>query len=173
MSYKIVFGALVLAAISLPQTAYAQTDSQQPAIVVTAKNQKDWNKGNALEAKGLVTLQKANVELVRYSADIVTAQENRNSAQARAENARMSFENLTARPFFSDPVEARKWAKQVDSSATEWERNIKRGEKAQGELDKAQKRQETAQKNVAKAQQQVDEGRALMARAERDSLIQN
>lgn len=170
MKLLMAASGLVLATLTLPQVAMAQSNAPQSTIVVTAENQRDWNRGNELEAKGLRDLQEANRNLVRHSADVVTAQEMRDTSRSRADNARQAFENLTARPFFSDPEDARRWAQQVESTAKDWERFTDRGNDADRNLRRAQSRQERAQEQVDRAQQRVDEGRAMMASAERASV---
>ncbi|MEO1220620.1 MAG: hypothetical protein AAFY42_04615 [Pseudomonadota bacterium] len=170
MKLLMAASGLVLATFALPQVAMAQSDAPQSTILVTAENQRDWNRGNELEAKGLRDLQEASRKLVRHSADVVTAQETRDTSRSRADNARQAFESLTARPFFSDPEDARKWAQQVESTARDWARFAERGVKADRDLKKAQGQQEKAQERVDKAQRRVDEGRAMMAAAERASM---
>lgn len=174
MKLLMAASGLVLATLTVPQVALAQTDASQSTpestIVVTAENQREWNRGNEMEAKGLRDLQEANRNLVRHSADVVTAQETRNTSRDRADNARQAFENLTARPFFSNPKDARRWSQQVESTAKDWERFTERGDNASRDLQKAQDRQEKAQEQVDKAQRRVDEGRAMMVAAERASV---
>lgn len=170
MKLLMAASGLVLATLTLPQVAMAQSEASQSTIVVSAENQRDWDKGNALEAKGLRDLQEANRSLVRHSADVVTAQETRDTSRSRAENARQAFESLTNRPFFSNAKEARRWSQQVEATAKDWERFTDNGEGAARDLKKAQSKQAKAQEQVDKAQRQVDEGRAMMAAAERASV---
>lgn len=170
MKLLMAASGLVLATLTLPPAALAQADAPQGTIVVTAENQHDWDRGNELEAKGLRDLQKANRELVKQSAAVVTAQELRDTSRSRADNARQAFENLTARPFFSSPKDAWRWSKQVEATAKDWERFSERGDNAARDLAKAQERQGKAQEQVDKAQRRVDEGRATMAAAERASI---
>lgn len=170
MKLLMAASGLVLATLTLPQVAMAQSDVPQSTIVVTAENQRDWDRGNELEAKGLSDLQEANRDLVRHSADVVTAQGARDTSRERADNARQAFESLTARPFFSDPEDARRWAQQVEATAKDWERFSDRGNEADRDLQRAQRRQQRAQEQVDRAQQRVDEGRAMMAAAERASV---
>lgn len=168
-----VSSAIALAMAGLPVAAAAQNAPANPQIVVSGKFQKDWDKGSKLEAEGLKDLQQAQRDLVGYSADVVNAQDKRDTSNKRAENARDAFQNLTARPFFSDPEEARKWAKQVESAATDWAKFDARREDGAKELRKAQDRQADAQKAVDKAQDKIDRGRTLMADAERASVRQS
>lgn len=181
MKLLMAASGLALATLTLPQAAMAQSnaaqsdaaqsDATQTSIVVTAENQRDWDRGNELEAKGLRDLQEANRNLVRHSADVVTAQETRDTSRSRADNSRQAFESLTSRPFFSDPQDAHKWAQQVESTAKDWERFADRGDKASRDLQKAQERQTKAQDQVDKAQRRVDEGRAMMVAAQRASAV--
>ena len=162
---------LALAALAAPQAAFAQAD-EAPAgsIIVSGEFQKDWNKGNKLEAEGLGELQKAKDSLVRYSADVVNAQDLRDTSQDRADNARLAFEALTQRPYFSSPEEARKWAKQVEDAASDWEKYQSRRDEGAKDLVKAQKKQADAQEDVTKAERKIEKGRSLMAEAERSSM---
>lgn len=162
---------LALATLIVPQAALGQNAAPETTIVVTAENQRDWDRGNELEAKGLRDFQEANRDLVRRSAEVVNLQERRDTSRSRAENARQAFQSLTARPFFSDAEDARRWAKQVESTAKDWERFAERGDEAERDLTRAQRRQERAQEEVDEAQNRIDEGRALMAAAERASSI--
>ncbi len=179
MKLLMAASGLALATLTLPQAAFAQSDEAQTDaaqskvvqsdIVVTAENQRDWDRGNQLEAKGLRDLQEANRKLVRHSAAVVTTQELRDTSFGRAENARQALESLTARPFFSSPKDAHSWAQQVEATANDWEKFSERGEKAARDLEKAQDRQAKAQEQVDKAQQRVSEGRAVMVAAQRAS----
>ncbi|WP_390479048.1 hypothetical protein [Altererythrobacter sp. MTPC7] len=139
---------------------------------MTAEHQRDWDRGNSREAEGLRDLQRAQRDLVRYSAAVVEAQDKRDTSMSRAENAQSSFESLTSRPFFTDAGDARDWAKQVEEVAKDWERFEERSEEGAKELRRAQRRQANAQEAVDVAQAKIDEGRAMMADAERASQRQ-
>lgn len=162
-------GSLAVMALAAPQIAIAENTGTTPTIVVTAEHQRDWDRGNRIEADGLQDLQRAQRDLVRFSAAVVEAQDKRDTSRSRAQNAREAFENLTARPFFSDAEQAREWAKRVEETASDWERYEERSAEGARELTRAQRRQSDAQEAVDKAQAKVDEGRALMAEAERAS----
>ena len=171
MKTFLIAGGLAVAALAAPQIAMASERASLPAaspdIVVTAEHQRNWDRGNRMEADGLRDMQKARESLVRYSADVVDAQDKRDTSASRAQNARDAFENLTARPFFTDAEEARDWAKQVEEAASDWERFEERSAEGARDLTRAQRRQATAQEDVEKAQAKIDEGRAMMAEAER------
>ena len=172
MNKFFVGAATALALAGTPAIVSAQQPAATPQIVVTGKFQKDWNKGSQLEAEGLQELEKAKKNLVGVSADVVNAQNKRDSSHSRAENARQTFENLTNQMVFSDPEEARKWAKRVESAASDWAKYHARREEGVKELRKAQKRQSSAQDDVAKAQDKIDKGRTMMVEAERASMRQ-
>lgn len=172
MKKFLVGAATALALVGTPAMVSAQQSAATPQIVVSGKYQKDWNKGSQLEAEGLQQLEKAKKNLVGVSADVVNAQNKRDSSHSRAENARQTFENLTTQMVFSDPEEAHKWARQVESSASDWAKYHARRDDGVKELRKAQKRQESAQEDVAKAQAKIDKGRTLMVEAERASMRQ-
>lgn len=161
---------LALAALAAPIAAQNQSETDGTTIVVSAEHQKDWDRGNRIEAEGLRELEEAQRDLVRYSADVVDAQGKRDSSQDRANNARQAFESLTARPYFSNPDDARDWAKLVEETASEWKRFAARSDDGAEELRRAQRRQEKAQEAVEKAQEKIDEGREMMAEAELRSM---
>lgn len=163
---------LALTSLAMPQTGIAQELHAAVEIVVSAEHQRDWDRGSKIEAEGLRDMQKAKRDLVKYSADVVNAQDLRDTSLSRAENARQAFESLTSRPFFSDPSNAREWARQVEATASDWEEYSDRSEKGAKDLRKAQKRQTNAQTKVDEAQAKIDEGRALKAEAERASRRQ-
>lgn len=163
---------LVLAATTLPAVAVAQDSMAAPAIVVTGKYQKDWDKGSKVEADGIKELEKAKKALIGYSAEVVNAQNKRDSSRARAENASAEFRKLTASTtYFSDAAEAARWARQVDKAAAEWAKFDDRRGDGRAELDKAMKKQSKAQAAVDKAQAKIDRGRTMKAEAERLSML--
>lgn len=163
---------LVLAATAMPVTAIAQDTMSAPTIVVTGKYQKDWDKGSKLEAQGIKELEKAKKALIGYSADVVNAQNKRDSSRARSENASAEFRKLTASPtYFSDAAEASRWARQVEKAAAEWAKYDDRRGDGRAELDKAMKKQSKAQAAVDKAQAKIDRGRTMKAEAERLSML--
>lgn len=163
---------IMLAATAVPGLAIAQGTMNAPEIVVTGKYERDWNKGSDLEAKGLRELEKAKKDLVRYSADVVNAQNKRDTARARSENASAEFLKLTSNiAYFSDASEASRWARQVDKAASDWAKNDDRRGDGRKELDRAMKKQAAAQKAVDQAQAKVDKGRAIKAEAERLSSL--
>lgn len=166
MKTFLIAGGLAVAAFAAPQLAMASERSSVPTIVVTAEHQRDWDRGNRMEADGLGEMEKAQRDLVRYSADVVEAQDKRDTSASRALNAREAFENLTARPLFTDAEEARDWAKRVEETASDWERFEERSAEGARDLERAQRRQRNAQENVDDAQAKIDEGRAMMAQAE-------
>lgn len=171
MKTFLIASGLALATLAAPQVAFAQDQQAEATIVVTAKHQKAWDKGQKREAEGLRDMQKAKRDLVKHSASVVNAQDLRDTSQSRADNAREAFESLTARPFFSSPEDAHKWAKQVENAASDWDKYSERVEKGAKDFRKAQDRQADAQEAVDKAQRKIDEGRAMKAEAERASLL--
>ncbi|GMN04313.1 hypothetical protein [Erythrobacter sp. MTPC3] len=172
MKTFVIASGLALASLAAPQVAFAQDQQTGAEIIVSAEHQRAWDRGNSREAEGLRDLQGAQRDLVRYSAAVVEAQDKRDTSRDRADNARQSFESLTARPFFTDPGDARDWAKQVEETAKDWERFEERSEEGARELSRVQRRQANAQEAVDKAQAKIDEGRAMMADAERASQRQ-
>lgn len=172
MKNLIAYAAITLALVGAPVVVSAQDPNPASPIVVTGKYQKDWDKGSKLEADGLKDLDGSKRDLVKYSAEVVNAQNKRDNSRSRADNARETFESLTARPYFSDPDDARKWAKQVESAASDWAKYNARQDDGAKELKKAQSRQADAQEAVDKAQAKIDKGRTMMAEAERASLRQ-
>jgi hypothetical protein len=168
----IATAALVLATTAIPAIAAAQVSTPAPTIVVTGKYQKSWNKGSSLEAEGIRDMEKAKKELVRYSADVVNAQNKRDSARARAENAADEFRNLTAAPiYFSDAEEAVQWARRVEKASSDWAKFDARRGDGRAELDKAMTKQRRAQQAVDKAQAMIDQGRTMKTEAERLSML--
>ncbi|MEL7453750.1 MAG: hypothetical protein AAGJ50_10310 [Pseudomonadota bacterium] len=169
MKTFLVASILAMASIAAPQVAIAQTDRTTASIVVSGEFQKDWDKGSRLEAEGLRDMQSARRDLVKFSANVVNAQDLRDTSQSRSDNARETLESLTANPFFNDGTDARKWAKRVENAASDWEKYEERREKGAKDLRKAQKRQNDAQKAVDNAQAKINKGRALKSEAERAS----
>ena len=167
MKTFVIATGLALASLAAPQVALAQDGQASADIIVSGEFQKNWDRGNRLEAEGLSDLQKAQRDLVKYSAAVVNAQDLRDTSLSRAENAQEAFENLTARPFDGDAREARDWAKQAEAHASDWEKFSKRSEKGERDLVKAQDRQADAQEAVNKAQGMIEEGRALKDEAQR------
>ncbi|MEM7688072.1 MAG: hypothetical protein AAF291_03540 [Pseudomonadota bacterium] len=172
MKTIIIATGLALASLATPQMAFAQEEAPATQIIVAGQYQKSWDRGHKLEAEGLTEMQKAKRDLVKHSAAVVNAQDLRDTSQSRADNAREAFESLTARPFFSDAEDARKWAKQVESAASNWEKYTGHSERGAKDLLKAQGRQADAQAAVEKAQAKIDRGLAMKADAERASLRQ-
>lgn len=161
-------------ALSAPVALSAQTIAAEATIVVTGQHQQDWQRGSALEAEGLKTLEKARKELVKHSADVVEAQSKRDIAGQRAANARATFESLTSTGLVApSSKDAHRWAKQVEEAASEWSKHEARGADGAKALEKALKRQGKAQAEVDSAQAKVDLGRKLKADAERSSLVQS
>ena len=180
MKTFIIASSVALAALSAPQIALANNGANSGSergsetvrtseIVVTAEHQRNWDRGNRIEAEGLSDLQRAQRDLVRHSADVVIAQDKRDTSLSRALNARQAFENLIARPFFTAGADAKDWAKQVEDAASDWDRFEDRSEEGAREFERAQRRQLDAQESVNEAQAQVDEGRAMKSDAERAS----
>ena len=73
MKTFLIAGGLAVAALAAPQIAMASERASVPTIVVTAEHQRNWDRGNRMEADGLRDMQKARGDLVRYSADVVDA----------------------------------------------------------------------------------------------------
>jgi len=163
--------AIALGASSVPFAAMAQANDAADTIVVTAEHQRDWDRGNRLEARGIEDLAKAQRELVRRSADVVNFQNRRDTSMARAENAQRTFDNLVANPSVADAKDAREWAKRLEEVASEWESNAERMEEADRDLERALRRKTNAETEVVEAQSKIDEGRAQMAQAERASRL--
>lgn len=164
-----LLGAALLPLAAQAKESQAQQSQAQSAITVTAEFQRDWERGSRLEAEGLEELARAQRELVRRSAEVVNLRNRRDTAAERAENARRTFERLTANTVFADPREARRWAQELERAARDWEENTKRRDEADRDLERALRRQTDAQAAVAEAQAKIDEGRAMMAMAERAS----
>lgn len=172
MKTFLIASGLALASLAAPHMAVAQDQQTAADIIVSGKYQKDWDRGHKLEAEGLRDLQEAKRDLVKHSAAVVNAQDLRDTSQSRADNAREAFESLTVRPFFSSADDAYKWAKQVESAASDWDKHSARSEQGVKDLNKAQKRQADAQEAVDKAQAKIDRGSAMKADAERASQRQ-
>lgn len=169
---KIFASAAIAMTLCGTPVVSAQDAAAIPKIVVTSEFQKDWSKGSKLETDGLSDLETAKSDLAKFGADVVNAQTKRDNAQSRSNDARQTFESLTARPYFSDPDAARSWAKQVEDAASDWAKYDARADDGASELRKATKRRADAQQAVDKAQGKVDRGRKLMAEAEGASLRQ-
>lgn len=163
---------LALASLAAPQAAFAQDQQGSAGIIVSGEFQKNWDRGNQLEAEGLSDLQKAQRDLVKHSAAVVNAQDLRDTSLSRAENAQAAFQSLAARPFVGDAEGARDWAKQAERLSSDWEKFSERSEKGARDFEKAQDRQNDAQDAVQKAEAKIEEGRALKAEAERASRRQ-
>lgn len=170
MQSRLKFLASMLAASALPFCVQAQDQAAAgeaiPQIVVSGEHQRDWDRGNRLEAEGLNELAGAERTLVQRSAAVVNAENARNTARQRAENARQSLENLRQREVLADPDEARRWAQSVKSAAEEWEHQDDQVRTHARSLERAIKRQATARDAVSQAQAKIDRGRALMHSAE-------
>ncbi len=164
-------GAIALSSLSIAQVAAAQDSRARSEIVVTAKYQKDWDKGNKLEAEGLAEIESAKRDLVKHSAALVNAQNLRNTSLERAANARAQFENLTQRQYFTDPQDALSWARDVEKAAANWAKFEKRTDEGASDLKKAQERQESAQSAIDKAQSKIDKGRKMKLEAEQASRL--
>lgn len=170
--YRYFFaGALALSSVTMTQAAFAQDREVRSEILVTAKYQKDWDKGNKLEAEGLAAIEVARRDLVKHSAALVNAQNLRNTSLERAANARAQFDNLTQRQYFTDPQDALKWARDVEKAAANWAKFEKRTDSGSKDLKKAQDRQESAQSAIDKAQDKIDKGRKLKLEAEQASRL--
>lgn len=166
--------SLALATTAMPAVAIAQESELEQTIVVTGKYQSDWNKGSRLEAKGLAELQKAQQALVKYSADVVNAQNARDAAQSQALNARSEFQKLVSQAMsITDPDRARDYGEDINKFAKAWENYNDRVNGSTKDLDKASKAQRKAQAAVDKAQASVERGQALMADAVRLSQVSN
>ena len=171
---KSLFAAagLILAATALPPMALAQDALPAPELIVTGKYQSAWDKGSKLEAQGLKELEKAKQDLIRYSADVVSAQNKRDTSRARSDNASAEFRKLVNNSgYFTDAAEAARWARQVEKAAAEWAKYDDRRGDGRADLGEATKRQAKAQAAVDKAQAKVDRGRTMKAEAERLSRL--
>ncbi len=167
---KSIFAAvsLALATTTMPTGAVAQDSAQAQPIVVTGKYQSDWNKGSGLEAQGLAERQEAQKALVKYSADVVNAQNARDAAQAQALNARSEFQTLVSQAMsITDPDRARDYGQEISKFAMAWENFNDRAQASKNDLDKASKKQRKAQAAVDKAQSKIDRGQEMMADAKR------
>ena len=168
--------AALLAAAALPalaQTASTPTDgpTAPSQIVVTGQHKSKWDKGSALERKGLAARSKAQQALSEASRDVIDAQNKRDNNRALSDNASRDFRQLTNPvPEFVEAADAARWAKKVDAAASRWAKANEKGDDGAAALRKAMKAQEKAQGSLDKAQQQVEQGRAQMAEAERASL---
>ncbi|MFC4293212.1 hypothetical protein ACFOWX_12375 [Sphingorhabdus arenilitoris] len=173
MNKKIILSLITASmAFATPQLAVAQQDESAPAIVVTAKLQKQWDKGSQLELKGLKERAKAEKALADANRDVIAAQSKRDNSRAIGNNAKDEFLKLTSPvPYFADADEAARWARQVDKVAGEWAKHDDRRLDGRADLEKAQKKQAKAQSALAKAQSDVDQGRSLKLDAEQRSQI--
>ncbi|MCB2073065.1 MAG: hypothetical protein H6917_00890 [Novosphingobium sp.] len=164
-------GAL-LASAAIPAAALAQDGVAVTQIVVTGKHKKQWDKGSALERKGLDARAKAQKQLAEANRDVIDAQTKRDTNQDKAENASGDFRQLTAvMPVFTSGTEAARWARQVDQAASRWAKSDSRSVEGAKDLRSAMKAQSKAQEAVDKAQAQIDQGQSLMAEAERRSMV--
>lgn len=164
--------AIALSATALSGAAVAQTVSPDAEIVVSAKYQRDWDKGHKLEAEGLRDLERAQNDLIKYSADVVEAQNKRSSSASRGDNAEQKFRSLTAQtPVFTSGRDAERWAKKVETAAQDWAKYDNRRADGDGDFKKAVDRQEKAEEAVAKAEAHIAKGRQMKAEAERRSML--
>ena len=160
--------SLALGCVS--SAALAQDTATTPTIVVTAKWQRQWDKGSAMERKALDARAEAQKALTQANSEIIDAQNKRDNNRERGDNASAEFRQLTASiPEFADGAAAAKWAATVGKAADRWKTSEKRGDKGSTQLDKAMKDQARAQKSLDKAQADIERGRALMTEAERAS----
>lgn len=174
MKSALIVAGLSIAAATMPISANAQDDGQVPSIVVTAENQDRWADGSRIEADGLRNLERAHTRLIDSSARVVNAQNMRDSALARSENALSEFRRLTTNMTeFVDPREAVRWARQVQSSADDWRRFESRHAEGLEDFEDAVEAQTNAQRDVDQAQAKIDRGRAMKAEAERRSAPRN
>lgn len=157
-----------LATAAIPATALAQQTEAEATIVVSGEYERDWRKGSKLETDGLRDLEKAQSDLAVINSDLSKAQNKRNDAQARAENARSDFySNALEASKTSDADKARSLGQKTEDAGEAWEKADDVLQSANKDLEKATKRQRKAQKAYDKAQAKVDRGRAMMAEAER------
>lgn len=165
---------LALASTAMPTIAAAQNSTAAPTIVVTGKYQSDWNKGNQLEADGIVESEKANQDLERYNAELVRAQSARDTAQSRSINARSEFHSLASKATsISDPDRARDLGQEMTKFGNKWEDLNDTVRSAENDISKASKKQRKAQAAVDKAQTKIDRGQAMKAEAKRQSEARN
>lgn len=112
-------------------------------------------------------MERARSRLISASASVVSAQNQRDSALARSENASAEFRSLTSNmPEFDNPREALRWARQVQSSADDWRRFESRHTDGLEEFGEATESQTEAQRDVDQAQTKIDRGLAMKAEAE-------
>jgi len=169
-----IVAATVTAALLAAAAPSALAQTEQPTapsqIVVTGKYKSKWDKGSAMERKGLAARSKAQQSLNEANRDVIDAQNKRDNNRALSDNASRDFRQLTSSiPEFTDPAEAARWANKVDAAATRWAKANEKGDDGAAALRKAMKAQEKAQGALDKAQKSVEEGRALMAEAERQT----
>lgn len=170
--FSSALASALLVSVAIPSASFAQIQAGQQEIVVTAENQKLWDKGNKLEMAGLTEMEKAKKDLISHSANVVNAQNKRDSSQAQADNYSAQFRNLTTPvQYFSDPAEAARWARQVDKAASGWAKYDNRGGDGSSDFSKSSKKQVNAQATVDKAQIKIDKGRTMKAQAESLSMM--
>lgn len=164
--------ALLLLGAALPHSAIAQAGDPYtiPANVADA-HQARWISGHKLESDGIEDLAKASAEIARHAEDAAKAQDERMKYRSRSSKAEAEFAALTRGPVaFSDPREARDWARKVEKAASEWARDDSRRVNRREDLDSASKKQSKAQTDARKAQAKIARGRAMKAEAVRRSL---
>jgi hypothetical protein len=162
-------GIAVTAAIALAVPAAAQPVATAP-IVVSGKYQRDWQRGSRMEAEGLKELEQAQKDQVSASADVVNAQNRRDSSQQRSSNAAEEYRRLTATaPPQANARDALGWANDVQKAAASWSRFEARGNGGSRDLDKHMKNQNKAQQAVEKAQAKIARGREIKSGAEQQS----
>lgn len=172
MSRSLLAFCLTLPALALSTGAIAQQQSRAPITVVADKYQRDWDKGNALELKGLAELEKAQRDVIKYTADVESAQNNRRGSSARSQAAEQDFRKLTLdMPDFRSGDEAEKWARDVKKTADDWAKYGGRTSDANDDFSGAVRKLEKAQEAVNKAERRVEEGRTMKASAEQKSRL--
>lgn len=170
ISMKSLFFAITITlAMSLATPGLAQSAATAP-IVVSGKYQRDWQRGSQMEAEGLKELEAAQKDQVSASADVVNAQNGRDSSQQRASNAAEEFRRLTAAtPPLTSSRDALRWADDVQKAAKNWSRFDSRGNGRSEDLGENMKSQRQAQQALAKAEAKIARGRETMVEAQRRS----
>jgi hypothetical protein len=111
---------------------------------------------------------KAQQDLVSASAEVVNAQNRRDSSQQRSSNAAQEYRRLTATtPPQTNSREALRWAEDVQKAAENWSRFDARSNGGSRDLDKSMNAQRKAQEAIDKAQAKVARGREAKSEAER------
>ena len=166
----LMVSALAFAIPAVP--AMAQDTSYSTPITVTAKHSKTWDKGNKLVQKGIKLRAKADRDHANAERDSARARSVVENARATATNAQREFAQINgSASSFTASYDALAWVKDLDRAASRWDKAYKAQFKGQKAYNKAFRNLRKAQNAQSKADAMISEGRAIMAEAERKSLL--